>query len=182
MALLEIITAPNPLLKKKSKTITKIDSSIIQLAADLLATMYHAHGVGLAAPQVGILKRLIVMDPDHEDQPEQATIMINPEIIEKSEETVTCNEGCLSVPEYQSEVIRPEKVTVTWLDLKGERHTENLDNFKARVVQHEIDHLNGILFIDRISRLKRSMINKKLKKRLNNQEADSLETKIDVQI
>lgn len=175
MAILEIIELPNPLLKKKSKPINKIDDDIKRLAMDMLETMYHAPGVGLAAPQVGVLKRLIVLDPYHEDSPDKAVVMINPEILEKSEETVVCPEGCLSVPEYQSEVERPEKIKVTWLDLEGKRHEVVSDDFFARVVQHEVDHLDGVLFIDRISRIKRNMVNKKLRKRQLDKEKDILE-------
>ncbi|MGD9639342.1 MAG: peptide deformylase [Alphaproteobacteria bacterium] len=170
MALLKIVELPDPLLKKKSKPIAVIDEEIKKLASDMLETMYFEVGVGLAAPQVGVLKRIIVMDPYHEDKPDRAIVMVNPEIIEKSEETVFCNEGCLSVPDYQAEVKRPEKVRVKWQDLDGVEHNELLDNFAARVVQHEIDHLNGVLFIDRISRIKRSMITKKMQKKSQNQD------------
>ena len=165
MAILEIIELPNPLLKKKSKAIDVINDDIKKLAFDMLETMYDAPGVGLAAPQVGILKRLIVLDPYHEDNPDNAIVMVNPEILESSEEEVLCPEGCLSVPEYQSEVKRPKSVKVKWLDLNGVEHIEILDDYFARVVQHEVDHLNGVLFIDRISRLKRNMVNKKIAKK-----------------
>ena len=142
---------------------------------DMLETMYAAPGIGLAAPQVGELKRVIVLDIDREDVKTGPLLMANPEIIEASDEDVTYEEGCLSVPEHYSDVVRPAKVTVRYLDRDGETQEMACEGLLATCVQHEIDHLDGILFIDHISALKRNMILRKLLKARKEKERDEAE-------
>jgi peptide deformylase len=139
--------------------------------------MYAAPGIGLAAPQIGVLKRVIVLDIDREDVKTGPLFMANPEIIEVSDEDLTYEEGCLSVPEHYSDVVRPAKVTVRYLDRDGETKEMACEGLLATCVQHEIDHLDGILFIDHISSLKRSMILRKLLKARKEQERDEAEGK-----
>ena len=164
MAIRTILTAPDPRLKKKSKPVDSVDAEVRQLMDDMLETMYDAPGIGLAAPQIGELKRVIVLDIDREDVKTGPLLMANPEIIEASDEDVTYEEGCLSVPEHYSDVVRPAKVTVRYLDRDGETKEMACEGLLATCVQHEIDHLDGILFIDHISALKRNMILRKLLK------------------
>ena len=172
MALLPILTAPDPRLKKKSKPVETVDAEVRQLMDEMLETMYAAPGIGLAAPQVGVLKRVIVLDIDREDVKTGPLLMANPEIIEASDEDVSYEEGCLSVPEHYSEVVRPAKVTVRYLDRDGAQQEMACEGLLATCVQHEIDHLDGILFIDRISALKRNMILRKLLKARKDAERD----------
>ena len=167
MAILEILEYPNPLLKKKSSKVEKIDDNLRQVLMDMLETMYDDAGVGLAAPQVGILKRMIVIDVEQDREegiPDNPLFLINPEIVWKSEETEISEEGCLSVPGMRAEVERFYKIVVRYLDEHGEQKELEAEGFFARALQHEIDHLNGILYIDRLSRLKRNMLLKKLEK------------------
>jgi peptide deformylase len=135
-----------------------------KLADDMLETMHDAPGIGLAAPQIGILQRLIVMDCAKKDEEPQPMALINPEVIWVSEELNTYSEGCLSIPEQYEDVTRPAEVRVRWLDLDGKPQEQEFDGLWATCVQHEIDHLNGKLFIDYLSRIKRSMITKKMVK------------------
>ena len=164
MALLPILTAPDPRLKKKSKPVETVDDDVRRLMDEMLETMYAAPGIGLAAPQVGVLKRVIVLDIDREDVKTGPLLMANPEIMEASDEDVSYEEGCLSVPEHYSEVVRPAKVKVRYLDRDGVQQEMACEGLLATCVQHEIDHLNGVLFIDYLSRLKRDMIVKKFTK------------------
>jgi peptide deformylase len=149
MALLPILTAPDPRLKKKSKPVETVDAEIVRLMDDMLETMYAAPGIGLAAPQVGVLKRVIVLDIEREDVKTGPLFMANPEIVEASDEDATYEEGCLSVPEHYSDVVRPAKVTVRYLDRDGETKEMACEGLLSTCVQHEIDHLDGILFLDR---------------------------------
>jgi peptide deformylase len=164
MAIRTILTAPDPRLKKKSKPVASVDAGVRQLMDDMLETMYVAPGIGLAAPQIGELKRVIVLDIEREDVKTGPLFMANPEIVEASDEDVTYEEGCLSVPEHYSDVVRPAKVTVRYLDRDGETKEMTCEGLLSTCVQHEIDHLDGILFIDHISALKRNMILRKMLK------------------
>jgi len=175
MALLPILTAPDPRLKKKSLPVETVDAGIRQLMDDMLETMYDAPGIGLAAPQVGVLKRVIVLDIDREDTKTGPLFMANPEIVEASDEDLSYEEGCLSVPDHYSDVVRPARVTVRYLDRDGKQQDLACEGLLATCVQHEIDHLDGILFIDHISALKRNMILRKLLKARKEQERDAAE-------
>ncbi len=167
MALLKIHTFPDPILKQVAKPVTTFDSNLQLLSENMLETMYESKGVGLAATQVAVLKRLLVMDVYSGD--EDATkldpkVLINPEIQEKSEGTVLTEEGCLSVVEFTAEVRRAQKVKVRYQDIDGIFHTEELEDLAAICLQHEIDHLNGILFIDHLPVLRQKLVKKKLTK------------------
>ncbi len=164
MAVLEILHYPNPVLKEKSQTIQKIDDSIRKLVQDLTETMYAAPGVGLAANQVGQPVRLAVIDVTPADQPKQLLVLINPEIVAVEGEC-TWDEGCLSVPDCNEEVKRHKKVVVRFQNLQGETLEISGEDLLGIALQHEIDHLDGVLFIDRLSPLKRRLIKKKLQKR-----------------
>jgi peptide deformylase len=177
MAHRTILTAPDPRLKKKSKPVASVDAEVRQLMDDMLETMYAAPGIGLAAPQVGELRRVIVLDIDREEVKTGPLFMANPEIIEVSDEDLTYEEGCLSVPEHYSDVVRPARVTVRYLDRDGATKEMACEGLLATCVQHEIDHLDGILFIDHISSLKRSMILRKLLKAKKEQERDEADGK-----
>lgn len=163
MALLEIMTYPEPVLRKKAEPIRDIDDDIRQLASDMVQTMYAAPGVGLAAPQVGRSVRLIVVDVKSGDGGGELHTLINPEIISRDGE-ILFEEGCLSVPEVREEVKRASAVTVLALDIEGKPITLQAEELLAVVLQHEIDHLNGVLFIDHLSRLKQGLVKKKMKK------------------
>ena len=177
MAIRTILTAPDPRLKKKSRPVGSVDAEVRRLMDDMLETMYEAPGIGLAAPQLGELKRVIVLDIDREDVKTGPLFMANPEIVEASDEDATYEEGCLSVPEHYSDVVRPAKVTVRYLDRDGETKELVCEGLLATCVQHEIDHLDGILFIDHISSLKRNMILRKLLKARKEAERDEAESK-----
>ena len=169
MAVLPIVEIPDPRLRLVSKPVEAVTDETRTLVADMVETMYDAHGIGLAAIQVGVDQRVLVIDlqdqEDEEGKPIKAPrAYINPEVLEESEETSVYNEGCLSIPEQYAEVQRPSRCRVRWLDEQGESHEEELDGLLATCMQHEIDHLNGVLFIDHISRLKRGMLLKKLDK------------------
>jgi len=164
VAILDILTAPDPVLKKKADPVEEITDEIRTLLDDMLETMYDAPGVGLAAPQVGVLKRVIVVDVAGDDEDPAPMKMINPEVVWSSDETDLYEEGCLSVPESFSEVERPERVRIKYQDETGELCEIDADGLLSTCVQHEIDHLDGTLFIDHISRIKRSMILRKLTK------------------
>ena len=160
-----IILHPDSRLKKKAVNVENIDDSLISLAEDMMETMYDAPGIGLAAPQIGILERLIVMDcAKKEDENPDPFIMINPTITSSSEEKNVYEEGCLSIPEHFAEITRPELIQVEWVDLEGKQHTKEFNGLKSTCVQHEIDHLNGKLFIDHLGPVKRQLITRKMQK------------------
>ncbi|MCJ7586944.1 MAG: peptide deformylase [Candidatus Aminicenantes bacterium] len=164
MAVRKILTIGHPILTKVAEPITEIDDEIRALAADMVETMHKAPGLGLAAPQVDVSKRLITVDPSIGENPEELLVLINPEITDQ-EGQVTCEEGCLSVPDVSEPVTRPTRVVVSFLDLKGVPCSVEGFDLMARALCHEIDHLNGKLFIERLSPLKRALIKKKLKKK-----------------
>jgi peptide deformylase len=164
MATLPIVTIPDPVLRKQAAPVERVDAAILKLAQDMLATMYDAPGIGLAAPQVGILRRLIVMDPSRDEAPKQPLIMVNPVILELGSEMRTHEEGCLSIPDFTAEIERPALARVGYIDEQGKSQEKTLEGIWSTLVQHEIDHLNGVLFIDYLSRLKRDMIVKKFTK------------------
>jgi peptide deformylase len=164
MAALPILTIPDPVLRKPATPIERVDDELRRLMDDMLATMYDAPGIGLAAPQIGISRRLIVMDPAKDDAPKIPMIMVNPEILERSEELRLHEEGCLSIPDITAEIERPAMTRVSFIDRAGKKQEMALEGIWSTIVQHEIDHLNGILFIDYLSRLKRDMIVKKFTK------------------
>ena len=164
MAKLPIIVAPDPRLKQVSKPVAKVDSGIRQLMDDMLETMYAAPGIGLAAPQVGVLKRVIVLDVAREDEEPQPLRMANPELLWLSDEDAVFNEGCLSVPEHYADVARPAACRVRYIDHENEIREIAADGLLATCIQHEMDHLDGILFVDHISALKRNIILRKLVK------------------
>jgi peptide deformylase len=164
MALLEIIVAPDPRLKRTAEAVERVDAATAKLMANMLETMYDAPGVGLAAPQVGVLKRIIVVDPAREGAPPAPLLMANPEIVWASEETKLHEEGCLSLPEEYEQVSRPDRIKVRYVDEHNEIRTVEADGLLAVVIQHEMDHLNGVLFVDHISGLKRNMIMRRLTK------------------
>lgn len=164
MALRDILLHPDSRLEKPCAPIETFDASLRGLADDMLETMYHAPGIGLAAPQIGVLLRLIVMDCSAAEEDPAPLIMVNPEITWQSEEMKSHNEGCLSIPDQFEEIERPAKVTVKYFDLDGQPQSQTLDGLWATCVQHEIDHLNGKLFIDYLSRIKRGMITRKMQK------------------
>lgn len=166
MAVLPLVIAPDERLKTKSSPIEKVDGEIKKLAADMLDTMYAERGIGLAAVQVGVLKRMLVADVTWRDGegPGEQHVLINPEIIEEDAEPHTYKEGCLSFPDQFADVTRPKGVRVRYLDLDGKAQEQTFTGLLATCVQHEIDHINGIVFVDHISSLKRDMILRKLKK------------------
>ena len=161
MALLPIIHVPDTVLRQTAQPVRDITDATRQMLDDMAETMYDAPGIGLAANQIGSLDRLIVMDCGSDEAPELWQ-MINPEIIWSSEESSTLEEGCLSIPGHNAEVIRPAEVRARYLDIDGKPQEMEADGLLAACIQHEIDHLNGVLFIDHLSRLKKSMIWKKV--------------------
>ncbi|MBS8275341.1 peptide deformylase [Thalassospira tepidiphila] len=164
MALREILIVPDPRLKKECEPVEAVNDEIKTLLNDMLETMYAAPGIGLAAPQIGVMKRVVVMDvSDDKDKPEPLKL-INPEIIWESEETSIYQEGCLSIPEQYADVERPAEVGMRYMDENGETHEIEADGLLATCIQHEIDHLDGVLFTDYLSALKRNMILKKVQK------------------
>jgi len=169
MAVLDICKYPDPVLLKKAKPVKNLDDSLQKLIQDMIETMYQAPGIGLAANQIGKPVRLIVFDVTPKDQDRNPSVLINPEIIEAEGEQ-TLEEGCLSVPEYYSDVKRSSKVIARGLDLEGRPVEICGEGILATVLQHEIDHLDGILFIDRISALKRALYKKRVQKKLKKQE------------
>ena len=165
MALRKILTEPNKILREKSLPVEVVDKNIQVLMDDMLETMYAAPGIGLAAIQVGVPKRVIVLDIDQKEGQKNPFFFINPEIIKKSDNNSTYEEGCLSVPGQFAEIDRPEKCHVKYLDYYGEAKEIKAEGMLATCIQHEMDHLEGILFIDYLSKLKKTMIIKKLSKR-----------------
>ncbi len=164
MALLPILTAPDPRLKKISQPVKQVDDGVRKLMDDMLETMYQAPGIGLAAPQVNVLKRVIVLDLAREGEEPQPLRLANPEIVWVSDEDVTYNEGCLSVPEHYADVARPAACRVRYLDYQNKRSEIAAEGLLATCLQHEIDHLDGVLFIDHLTSLKRNIILRKLLK------------------
>jgi len=164
MTRLPILVAPDPRLKAQAKAVDTVDAEIRQLMDDMLETMYSANGIGLAAPQVGVSKRVLVMDVAREDEKPNPIRMANPEIVWASQEEELREEGCLSLPEQFAEVVRPTAVRVRYLDYENEIRELDADGILGICVQHEMDHLEGTLFVDRISNLKRNMILRKLQK------------------
>jgi len=177
MAILDLVLSPNPLLNQVSKKVDLIDDELKKLMNDMLDTMYHVLGVGLAAVQIGVLKRAVVMDVDFKIEEssdlndtkykitnKNPKFIINPEIIESSSQIISNDEGCLSFPKASSKVLRPENVKMKYLDINGNEIIENMSGLAAQCIQHEVDHINGITFVDHLSKLKRDMILKKMKK------------------
>jgi peptide deformylase len=164
MAILPIIVAPDPRLKRKCAPVERVDAETRRLMDDMLETMYEAPGIGLAAPQVGVTKRVIVVDVAGKDEARQPYLMADPELLWVSDEDATYEEGCLSLPEHYAEVARPAAIKVRYLDRDNEIRELDADGLLATCIQHEMDHLDGILFVDHISALKRNMILRKLLK------------------
>ncbi|MFL5335554.1 MAG: peptide deformylase [Geminicoccaceae bacterium] len=161
MALLEILQAPHPVLKTKAKPVARVDDGLRRLAADMFETMYKAPGIGLAAPQVGVSERLIVLDVADGDERRPMTL-VNPEVVWRSSDRATAEEGCLSLPGHFADVTRPQQVKLSYLTEQGLERELEAEGLLARCVQHEIDHLDGILFVDHLTALKRNMILRKL--------------------
>ena len=164
MQKLDIINVPDPLLKTVSAPVSRVDDDLRRLMDNMLHTMYEAPGIGLAAIQVGVPKRLLVTDVSDEDGERSPRFIINPEIVWSSAEKNVYNEGCLSVPEHYAEVERPKRIRLVYTNYDGDQVEEEMDGLLSTCVQHEIDHLDGVVFIDYLSRLKRNMIIKKVQK------------------
>ncbi len=164
MAVLPIITAPDPRLKIKARPVAAVDDALRRLMDDMLETMRKAIGIGLAAPQVGVAKRVIVLDVARDDEKPAPMMLANPEILWRSAELTVGSEGCLSLPEHYAEVTRPEKIRLRYLDYQNEIREVDASGLLATCIQHEIDHLDGVLFVDHISTVKRGMILRKLAK------------------
>jgi len=164
MSIKPLIILPDPVLRQVSKPVEQIDSSVKKLAADMFETMYDAPGIGLAAIQIGVPLRMLVIDLAKQDEPKAPQIFINPEVVASSDDRSTYEEGCLSIPEYYADVERPSSVRVKFVDGNGKEKELEADGLMATCLQHEIDHLNGVLFIDYISKLKRDMVVRRFKK------------------
>ena len=160
----KILTEPDPILRKKCEPLEKVDAETKKLMDDMLETMYAAPGIGLAAIQVGILKRLVVIDISKGEEEKKPVFLINPQIIHRSKKTSIYEEGCLSLPGQFAEIERPAECTLKYIDYNGKEKELKADGLLATCIQHEVDHLNGILFIDYLSKLKKDMIIKKLVK------------------
>ncbi|MCP8896395.1 peptide deformylase [Shinella daejeonensis] len=164
MTIKPLIILPDPVLRQVSNSIETVDDEVRRLADDMLETMYDAPGIGLAAIQVGVARRMLVLDVSRDDEDKTPLVFINPEIVASSDERSVYEEGCLSIPDYYAEVERPAKITVRYVDRDGKQQEKEVDGLLATCVQHEIDHLNGVLFIDHISKLKREMVIRKFTK------------------
>lgn len=169
MAVLKIVKAPDPVLTKKTELVKDIDNSIKKLVKDMLDTMYHDDGIGLAANQVGVSKRITVLDLQDNDEQERPKgfyplILINAHITHKSKQKNLAQEGCLSVPDQKIDIERPEEITVEYLDIEGKKQEITTNGWLARAIQHELDHLDGKLLIDYLSKLKKDVVIRKLKK------------------
>lgn len=164
MTIKPLIILPDPVLRKVSEPVMRVDDDVKRFADDMLETMYEAPGIGLAAIQVGEPLRMLTIDISKEDDEKAPRVYLNPEIVSRSDDLSVYEEGCLSIPDYFAEVERPARVTVRYLGLDGEMHEDEADGLLATCLQHEIDHLNGVLFIDYISKLKRDMVIKKFTK------------------
>jgi peptide deformylase len=181
MSLLPIIEVPDPLLRAKSATVESVGEDVTRLIADMFETMYEAPGIGLAAIQVAVPRRLVVIDlqePESEEEDAEPVrrphVFINPEIVHRSDARKVYNEGCLSIPDQYAEIERPDVVRATWIDEKGQQREGEFDGLMSVCLQHEIDHLNGVLFIDYLSRLKRDMVVKKVVKSRKDREKASI--------
>ena len=172
MAILPIIVAPDPRLKVKCARVERVDDEMRALMDDMLETMYQAPGIGLAAPQVGVPRRVIVVDVAGREEEPRPLRMANPELVSVSDETANYEEGCLSIPEYFAEVERPARVRVRFVDYEGKQQEVEAEGLLATVLQHEIDHLNGTLFIDYLSKLKRDLVVRKFAKQARLAEKD----------
>ena len=166
MAKKQIITIPNPLLRKISEPVTSVNNEEKKLMDDMLETMYAAPGIGLAAVQVGVLKRIIVIDLSKDGEKKTPLFIVNPQITFKSDDLISYEEGCLSIPNQFAEIKRPSSCKVNFLDYNGKKKEINADGLLATCIQHEVDHLNGILFIDHLSKLKKDLILRKTKKQI----------------
>jgi peptide deformylase len=164
MASLPILIAPDPRLKRPAVPVERVDGEIRRLMDDMLESMYGANGIGLAAPQVGVLKRVIVVDISAPDEPNEPMRLANPEVLWHSDDAVLGEEGCLSLPEQYADVKRPSRIRVRYLDHENEIRELEADGLLAKCIQHEIDHLDGVLFVDHISAVKRNIILRKLGK------------------
>ncbi len=178
MAIRPIVEVPDPRLREISKPVETVDDDVRALVADMFETMYAAPGIGLAAIQVGVPRRILVIDlqeteEDDGEPVKDPRVFINPEIVEHSEEAIPYTEGCLSVPDQYAEVDRPDRIRARWLDIEGTVREEEITGLLATCLQHEMDHLNGVLFIDHLSRLKREMILKKLTKQRKEQQKNA---------
>ena len=164
MTIKPLVLLPDPVLRAMSEPIERVDDEFRTLADDMLETMYDAPGIGLAAIQIGIPRRMLVIDCSGEEEENNPIVFINPEVVESSEERSVYEEGCLSIPDYYAEVQRPAEVTVDYVDRDGKEQQIKADGLLATCLQHEIDHLNGVLFIEHISKLKRDMVVRKFTK------------------
>ena len=160
----KILIEPDPILREKSKPLEKVDDEIRKLMKDMLNVMYEAPGIGLAAVQVGILKRIVVIDVSKDEKKRDPLFLVNPEIVHRSKMTSTYEEGCLSLPNHFAEIERPAECKINYIDYHGKKKELKADGILATCIQHEVDHLNGVLFIDYLSKLKKDMIIKKLVK------------------
>lgn len=158
MTIKPLIILPDPILRQVSKPIETVDSEVKKLADDMLETMYDAPGIGLAAIQIGVARRMLVLDVSKDGEDKQPLVFINPEVVSASDARSVYEEGCLSIPDYYAEVERPAAITVKHLDRDGKQQIVEADGLLATCLQHEIDHLNGVLFIDHISKLKREIV------------------------
>jgi peptide deformylase len=168
-----LVILPDPVLRQVSTPVERVDDDLRRLADDMLETMYDAPGIGLAAIQIGVPLRLLVIDLAKDDQPKEPHVVINPQIVTSGDEISVYEEGCLSIPEYYAEVERQATVTVSYLDRDGKERTLQAEGLMATCLQHEIDHLNGVLFIDHISKLKRDMVVRKFRKLARDKPAPS---------
>lgn len=159
-----LVILPDPVLRQLSNPLERVDDAVRKLADDMLETMYDAPGIGLAAIQIGEPVRMLVIDLSKEDEPKEPQVFINPELVASSSDFSVYEEGCLSIPDYYAEVERPDTITLKYLDRDGKQHLLEADGLLATCLQHEIDHLNGVLFIDHISKLKREMVIRKFTK------------------
>ncbi|MCK5741022.1 MAG: peptide deformylase [Chlorobi bacterium] len=166
MAILPIYNSFHPIMQKKAEDVTEFDADLMKTIDDMFETMYNADGIGLAGNQIGLAKKIVVIDPasGNEGKTPQPFVMINPEIISSSEEEVDYQEGCLSVPQFYEKVVRPVSIEVKYFDKNMVEHKEEVDGILARVMQHEIDHLNGKVFYERLSSLRRTLAKNKLKR------------------
>lgn len=171
MAKLQIITIPDPILRRKAVTVERVDDELRRLADDMLETMYAAPGIGLAAPQVNVSRRLIVLDTARDDKTKRPLVLINPKIAKLGPETRVYEEGCLSIPDVLVEIERPSTVTVKYIDRTGKTAEIEADGLLATALQHEIDHLDGKLIIDFLTRLKRDMIVRRFRKQAKGETA-----------
>jgi peptide deformylase len=174
MAQLPIIVAPDPRLNQPCEKVTQVDADLVRLMDDMLETMYAAPGIGLAAPQVGVLKRIVVADVSKDPENPKPMQLVNPEIVWHSPELADYEEGCLSLPDHYSQVTRPARVRVRYLDRNGDMQEIEADGLLSTCLQHEIDHLEGVLFVDHISKLKRNVILRKLQKTKKHQSAKAM--------